>query len=243
MREEEIVKRDKNKVEPVSKRHCPRQAGSIKVQAEKKSWQTRSWKARAMVSSMPKELANVMRAAVTGGDMDVARITISAEIVGVNRRSASMRARRSAVHWPGPPDLKLKRSECVGHGRSEGWKKLFEKYSKRTMGRMFRVQRECMYPKAVRDVSQVKLAIMQWDEVLLSMSKIPSDDVLGSLCKLMIRESDPLKTVLELYDMEIHQKISMPNDEKLKTMVKRSIDQKLHTGESKLEQWSRIERD
>ena len=47
-----------------------------------------------------------------------------------------------------------------------------------------------------------------------------------SLYKLRIRESDQLKTVLELYDMEIHQKISMPNYQKLKTMVK-SINQKL----------------
>ena len=45
--------------------------------------------------------------------------------------------------------------------------------------------------------------------------------------KLRIRESDQLKTVLELYDLEMHQKISMPNYQKLKTMVKRSIDQKL----------------
>ena len=67
----------------------------------------------------------------------------------------------------------------------------------------------------------------RWDEVLFSMSKIPSDDILESLYKLRIRESDQLKTVLELYDMEIHQKISVPNYEKLKTMVKRSIDQKL----------------
>ena len=67
----------------------------------------------------------------------------------------------------------------------------------------------------------------RWDEVLLPMSKIPSDDVLVILCKLKIRESDQLKTVLELYDMEIHQNISMPNYQKLKTMVKRSIDQKL----------------
>ena len=66
----------------------------------------------------------------------------------------------------------------------------------------------------------------RWDEVLLSMSKIPSHDVLESLYKLRIRESDQLKTVLELYDMEIHQKISMPNSQKLKTMVK-SINQKL----------------
>ena len=67
----------------------------------------------------------------------------------------------------------------------------------------------------------------RWDEVLLSMSKIPSDDILESLYKLRIRESEQLKTLLELYDMEIHQKISMPNYQKLKTMVKRSIDQKL----------------
>ena len=58
------------------------------------------------------------------------------------------------------------------------------------------------------------------NEILLSMSKIPSDDILESLYKLR-------KTVLELYDMEIHQKISIPNYQKLKTMVKKSIDQEL----------------
>ena len=67
----------------------------------------------------------------------------------------------------------------------------------------------------------------RWDEVLLSMLKIPSDEILESLYKLRTCESDQLKTVLELYDMEIHQKISVPNYQKLKTMVKRSIDQKL----------------
>ena len=51
--------------------------------------------------------------------------------------------------------------------------------------------------------------------------------ILESLYKSRIRESAQLKTVLELYDMEIHQKISMPNNQKLKTMVKRSLDQKL----------------
>ena len=35
----------------------------------------------------------------------------------------------------------------------------------------------------------------RWDEVLLSTSKIPSGEVLESLCKLRIRESDHLKTV------------------------------------------------
>ena len=51
--------------------------------------------------------------------------------------------------------------------------------------------------------------------------------ILESLYKLRVRESAQLKTVLELYDMEVHQKISMPNCQKLKKMVNRSIDQKL----------------
>ena len=51
----------------------------------------------------------------------------------------------------------------------------------------------------------------RWDEILLSMTKIPPDAVLQSLYTLRIRESDQLKTVLELYDMKIHQKKSMPD--------------------------------
>ena len=67
----------------------------------------------------------------------------------------------------------------------------------------------------------------RWNEILSSMTKIPPDDVLESLYKVGMCESDQLKTVLEPYDMEIHQKISMPYYQKLKTMVKRSVDQKL----------------
>ena len=42
------------------------------------------------------------------------------------------------------------------------------------------------------------------DGILLSMTKIPPDDILEGLYKLRIRESEKLKTVLELYDLEIH---------------------------------------
>ena len=57
------------------------------------------------------------------------------------------------------------------------------------------------------------------------MSKRPTDYVLESLYKLRIRESDQLKTVLELYELEIHQKISKLENHKLKTMAKRNLDQ------------------
>ena len=76
------------------------------------------------------------------------------------------------------------------------------------------------------------------------MTKIPSDDVLESLYKLRTRESVQLKTVLELYDMEF---IRRANYQKLKTMVKKGIDQKLQlrnfdARNEKLsqEQWLRV---
>ena len=58
----------------------------------------------------------------------------------------------------------------------------------------------------------------KWDGILLSMTKIPHDDVLEGLHKLRIRESEKLKTVLELYDLEIHQKKLGPDHHTLKTM-------------------------
>ena len=69
----------------------------------------------------------------------------------------------------------------------------------------------------IYDLTLFEMAMFQefdtrWDEVLLSMPKIPSDDILESLYKLRKSESAQLKTVLE---------------QKLQTMVKRSTDQKL----------------
>ena len=55
--------------------------------------------------------------------------------------------------------------------------------------------------------------------------EIPSDDILEGLYKLRIRESEKLKTVLELYDLEIQQKKAGHDYHRLKTRVKRSIEQ------------------
>ena len=67
----------------------------------------------------------------------------------------------------------------------------------------------------------------KWDGILLSMTKIPHDNILEGLYKLRIRESEKLKTVLELYDLETHQKKLGPDYHRLKTMVKRSIEQEI----------------
>ena len=48
------------------------------------------------------------------------------------------------------------------------------------------------------------------------MEQFPPDDILESLYKLKILESDKLKTVLELYDLETHQKKLGPDYHRLK---------------------------
>ena len=87
----------------------------------------------------------------------------------------------------------------------------------------------------------------KWDGILLTMTKIPSDDILEGLYKLRIRESEKLKTLLELYDLEIHQKKLGPDYHRLKTMVKRSIEQdlrnrnfRIRNGNFEKNPWSRI---
>ena len=68
-------------------------------------------------------------------------------------------------------------------------------------------------------------SIQSGTEFYCPMTKIRPDDILERLYKLRIRESEKLKTVLELYDLEIHQKKIGPDCHRLKTMVKRSIEQ------------------
>ena len=52
----------------------------------------------------------------------------------------------------------------------------------------------------------------------------PFDDILEGWYKLRIRVFEKLKTVLKLYDLKIHQNKLGPDDHRLKTMVKRSIE-------------------
>ena len=59
-------------------------------------------------------------------------------------------------------------------------------------------------------------SILSGTEFYCPSRKSPHDDILEGLYKLRIRESEKLKTVLELFDFH-----------RLKTMVKRSIEQEI----------------
>ena len=58
------------------------------------------------------------------------------------------------------------------------------------------------------------------------MTKIPPDDILEGLYNLRIRESDKLKTVLELYDLETHQKKLGPDYHRLKKYGEKEVSSK-----------------
>ena len=68
-----------------------------------------------------------------------------------------------------------------------------------------------------------------WKQVVLSSSEVPNDKILESLYKMRILESDQLKTALAMHEQEVNQDLSAPSYQKLKTMVKRSMDQKIRT--------------
>ena len=81
------------------------------------------------------------------------------------------------------------------------------------------------YSVLVFEMTIFRNSTQSGDGILLSMTKLPPDDIFEGLYKLRIRESGKLKTVLELYDLELHQKKLGPDYHRLKTMVKRSIEQ------------------
>ena len=67
----------------------------------------------------------------------------------------------------------------------------------------------------------------RWDEVLLSIRKVSPDHILESLHETRRLESDQLKTVLAVHEREIEQYNSEPTYQKLNTMVKKCLDQKI----------------
>ena len=83
------------------------------------------------------------------------------------------------------------------------------------------------YSPSVYEMMIFRNSILSGTEFCCPRRKIPHDDILEGLYKLRIRESEKIKTVLELYDLETHQKKLGPDNHRLKTMVKRSIEQEI----------------
>ena len=107
-----------------------------------------------------------------------------------------------------------------------------------------------IYCLSLFEIDDIQEFDTRWDEVLLSMSKIPSDDILENLYKLRIRESDQLKNRTGI---EKHGDSSEGIGSQLSEVENHSGGENIRNfdcgpltlgmGEVNQEQWSRIERD
>ena len=129
-------------------------------------WQNWSWKIKTAVSGMNEELAEMLTTAETEGIESIGEILREAKFVDANRERCVKAGKEMygvLARYTNSEALTIVKSVSELDG-VRAWAKLHANYSRGTLGRMFRVQRECMYPKPVKDVDQVRLAIMQWEE-------------------------------------------------------------------------------
>ena len=129
-------------------------------------WQNWSWKIKTAVSGMNEEFAEMLTTAETEGIESIEGVLREAKFVDANRERCVQAGKELygvLARYTNSEALTIVKSVSEMDG-VRVWARLHANYSRRTLGRMFRVQRECMYPKTVKDVGQVRLAIMQWEE-------------------------------------------------------------------------------
>ena len=129
-------------------------------------WQNWSLKIKTAVSGMNEEFAEMLTTAETEGMEGIEEVLREAKFVDANRERCVKAGKEMygvLARYTNSEALTIVKSVSEMDG-VRAWARLHANYSRRTLGRMFRVQRECMYPKPLKDVGQVRLAIMQWEE-------------------------------------------------------------------------------
>ena len=129
-------------------------------------WQNWSWKIKTAVSGMNEEFAEMLSAAGADGIESIEDVLREAKFVDANgdkcvKAGKEMFGVLARYENSEAPTTVKSAPEMDG---VRAWTRLHVDYSRRTLEIMFRVQRECMYPKLVKDVGHVRLAIMQWEE-------------------------------------------------------------------------------
>ena len=165
------------------------------------AWRMWAWKMKVAVGAMHGGLAKVLAAAEkcegkTAKDLrvDLVREGLVDEANGAVVEKASQELYSVLVRYTTSEAATIVRSTTDLDG-AEAWGKLHASYSRRTVGRMFRVQRESLYPPVVKNLKLLRLAIMQWEEKWKSMmselgseAKIPELWRMSALLEMCPRE-------------------------------------------------------
>ena len=130
------------------------------------SFQNWSRKINTAVSVMNEEFAEMLTTAEAEGVESIEEVLRETKFVDANREKcvkASKEMYGVLARYTNSEALTFVKSVSEVDG-VRAWARLHANYTRRTLGRNFRVQRECMYPKPAKEVGQVRLAIMQWEE-------------------------------------------------------------------------------
>ena len=156
-------------------------------------WQNGSWKIQTAVSGMNEGFAQMLTTAEADGIESIEEVLRGAKFVDANRERCVKAGKEMygvLARCTNSEALTIVKSVSEMDG-VRAWARLQAKCSKRTLRRMFRMQRECMYPKPLKDVGQVRLAITQWEEkwkVMLSElgegAKIPDQWRISALLEI-----------------------------------------------------------
>ena len=169
-------------------------------------WGVWAWRMKVAVGAMHGDLASILVEAEGHEGKTVKELRADFADMGGSNGSrvdkASQELYSVLVRFTTSEAATIVRSTTSLDG-AEAWGRLHANYSRRTMGRMFRVQRDCLYPPVVKDLKTLKLAIMQWEERWKSMmtelgieAKIPElwkMSALLEICPKEVREQMLLK--------------------------------------------------
>ena len=88
----------------------------------------------------------------------------------------------------------------------KAWARLYAKYNKRTLARLMRVHKECMYPEKVRELGRLTAAILAWEEKWKTMlTECPANTNIPALWRMA--------AFLEMCPKEIKEQVYLRIDE------------------------------
>jgi len=175
-------------------------------------WSHWSWLLKVATSTSSYQLHDVLKAAETRPGMSTEEIIAEIDPMDTvlnmpdcKRGSAELYS-ILARYTTGEAAALVKSTKNERDG-VEAYGRMHESFNKKTMGRMFRIQRECMYPKEVKDLSKLKGAILEWEQKWKKMMEEINDD------KVKIPELWKMSALMEMIPKDLKEHMLLKMDE------------------------------
>ena len=142
--------------------------GLSRFRGGEEEWRGWSWQAKVAIGAMSPELVDLIGLAEGNAGMSTAELIslgdpadLEGKYSGCERGTKELYSFLSR-HTDGEAATVVRGVDEMDGIKAFG--ALHARYSRRTMGRMFRMQKECMYPRPVKTVGDVAGAVLEWEE-------------------------------------------------------------------------------